>query len=154
MGGDKVGSEVARGRPISGYGGFVPSITAGNIFAHDYQKSLSAAQQLTATQDEKLGLANPQYTDGTYIRDALKGKEVIDKAGYPEVLKSGDVRIAKVRTPVPSAPLRQAPARWRVFWCCHSRQKLLTCRLAVRLVAVRRLRGGHQLGECLRPDVR
>ena len=38
MGGDKVGSEVERGRPISGYGGFVPGITAGNVFAHDYQK--------------------------------------------------------------------------------------------------------------------
>ena len=35
---DKVGSEVERGRPISGYGGFVPGITAGNVFAHDYQK--------------------------------------------------------------------------------------------------------------------
>lgn len=61
MGGDKVGSEEERGRPISGYGGFVPGITAGNVFAHDYQKSLSAAQQLTADQDSTLGLANPQY---------------------------------------------------------------------------------------------
>jgi hypothetical protein len=43
MGGDKVGSEVERGRPISGYGGFVPGITAGNVFAHDYQKVGKAA---------------------------------------------------------------------------------------------------------------
>jgi hypothetical protein len=61
MGGDKVGSEVARGRPVVGYSGFQPGIVAGNVFAHDYQKSLSSAQQLTAELSASQGLANPQY---------------------------------------------------------------------------------------------
>ena len=61
MGGNKVGAEEGRGRPVSGYGGFVPGITAGNVFAHDYQKSLSAARQLTSDQQATAGLANPQY---------------------------------------------------------------------------------------------
>ena len=43
--------------------------------------------------------------DGTYLRDALKGKEVLDKAGYPEVLRRADRRIAKVRQPLPAVLL-------------------------------------------------
>ena len=80
---------------MSGYGGFVPGITAGNVFAHDYQKSLSAAQQLVETQASNESNDNPQYADGTYLRRAQAEKETIDKAPYPEALRRADRRIAK-----------------------------------------------------------
>ena len=40
---------------------------------------------------------HPPGPDGSYLRSATAGREVPDKAPYPEVLKQADRRVAKVR---------------------------------------------------------
>jgi hypothetical protein len=85
---------AATGPPISGYSGFVPGITAENIFGKDYQHSLSVAQQQTAEQSLPAGV-NPGFTDGTYLRSATAGRVWPDKAPYPAELQGSGRRIAK-----------------------------------------------------------
>ena len=47
--------------PVSGYSGFIPGITADNIFSVDYQKSLSVAAKQSQATIAQQGGSNPGY---------------------------------------------------------------------------------------------
>eukprot|EP01050_Picozoa_sp_SAG11_P015872 SAG11_NODE_2102_length_3820_cov_2.233808_7_plen_137_part_00 len=136
MGGGKVGAEE-RGAPISGYCGFQPGVSAGNVFGADFVKQQALAASHGAALSEAATVsANPAYggacacncprtpsvlvgarlrksslgdirscfevfddaprTDGGYLRESMRGRQFVDKAPYPEVLRRADRRIAKV----------------------------------------------------------
>ena len=50
-------------KPVSGYSGFIPGITADNIFSVDYQRSLREADQLADQAKEQLNqnAGNPGF---------------------------------------------------------------------------------------------